>query len=79
MRPKTYKNSILHHYFRSFKTKGLIKMADSRNEPEAVSTLFQVQKAYQGALAMQDLKFNHPKPANNVFKQRILGKNLKNT
>ena len=57
----------------------MIKMADAQNEPEAASTLFQVQKAYQGALAKQELKFNHPKPANNVFKQRILGKNLKNT
>ena len=57
----------------------MIKMADAHNEPEAASTLFQVQKAYQGALAKQDLKFNHPKPANNVFKQRKLGENLKNT
>ena len=52
----------------------MIKMADAQNEPEAAKTLFQVQKAYQGALAKQDLKFNHPKPANNVFKQKKLGK-----
>ena len=55
----------------------MIKMADAQNEPEAAKTLFQLQKAYQGALAKQDLKFNHPKPANNVFKQRKLGKILK--
>ena len=52
----------------------MIKMADAQNEPEAAKTLFQLQKAYQGALAKQDLKFNHPKPANNVFKQTKLGK-----